>query len=133
MKPTDKPASRKSEELTKLLELLSDSSPDNWDDNGKVAERISTLKDLSSFLNQVHTFRPGDVVQWKPGLKNRKRPDYGEPAIVISTLDTPIFDASEEAGSPYFHEPLTVVLGVVDPDGDLILFHFDGRRFEPMT
>jgi hypothetical protein len=28
-------------------------------------------------------FRPGQIVQWKSDMKNKLRPAYGEPAIVV--------------------------------------------------
>jgi hypothetical protein len=73
----------------------------------------------------------GQPVKWKPGLKNRKFPDYGEPAIVTAVLPSPTFDPSEvTAGSPYFQEPLTFVLGTYRDD-EFLEFRLDSRRFEP--
>jgi hypothetical protein len=40
------------------------------------------LKVLADRLDQFHAFAKGQFVRWKTGLKNRKFPDYGEPAIV---------------------------------------------------
>ncbi|MGJ0391154.1 MAG: hypothetical protein ACR650_00085 [Methylocystis sp.] len=63
------------------------------------------LKELAERLDQFHSFSKGQFVKWKPGLKNRKTPDYGEPAIVTAVLPAPTFDLSENAaGSPYFQE-----------------------------
>ena len=45
------------------------------------------LKELADRLDQFHAFAKGQFIRWKPGLKNRKFPDYGEPAIV--TLSCP--------------------------------------------
>ena len=76
-------------------------------------------------------FRPGQIVQWKPGMKNRNKPAYAEPVIVMEVLNPPVFDTSKEiAGSNLFRDPLTLVLGLHDTDGDFLLFHYDGRRFE---
>jgi hypothetical protein len=70
-------------------------------------------------------------VRWKSGLKNRKFCDYGEPAIVTAVLPSPIFDPSEvAAASPYFQEPLTLIIGTFRDD-DFLEFRIDGRRFEP--
>lgn len=94
----------------------------------------SRLAEIASRFDETHAFVKGQFVRWKPGLKNRKLPDYGEPAIVREVLSTPLFDPCEEAactGSPYFGEPLTLVLGTLDPEGDLLEFRYDGRRFEP--
>ncbi len=93
--------------------------------------RRRKLKELSDRLDQNHEFAKGHFVKWKPGLKNRSAPDYGEPAIVTAVLPSPIFDPSENsAASPYFQEPLTIVIGTYRDD-DLLEFRVDGRRFEP--
>ncbi len=68
---------------------------------------------------------------WKPGLKNRKFPDYGEPVIVTAVLPRPMFDPSENAAaSAYVQGALTLVIGMVRED-DLLEFRVDGRRFKP--
>ena len=80
-----------------------------------------------------HTFKPGQFVRWKEGLKNKSLPEYNTPAIVWETLPSPIFDNTKTitAGSKYFKEPLDIVLGVMD-EGAFILLHYDSRRLEPM-
>ena len=89
------------------------------------------LKMLADRLDQFHAFAKGQFVRWKPGLKNRKFPDYGEPAIVTAVLPSPVFDPSETAAaSPYFQEPLTLIIGTYRDD-DLLEYRVDGRRFEP--
>ena len=89
------------------------------------------LKELAERLDQLHSFTRGQFVKWKPGLKNRKFPDYGEPAIVTAILPSAIFDPGEvTAGSPYFQEPLTFVLGTYRDD-EFLEFRLDSRRFEP--
>lgn len=82
--------------------------------------------------NERHVFTEGQLVQWKPKLKNKRLPEYGQPAIVMSVLNEPIPNVVEPSDSPYYQEPLTIVLGVIDGSGDLICFHFDANRFEPM-
>ena len=89
------------------------------------------LKELSERLDEGHSFTKGQFVKWKPGLKNRKFPDYGEPAIVTAVLPSATFDPGEvTAASPYFQEPLTFVLGIYRDD-DFLEFWLDSRRFEP--
>ena len=44
------------------------------------------LKELMERLDQFHNFTEGQIVKWKRGLKNRRFPDYGEPAIVTAVL-----------------------------------------------
>ena len=89
------------------------------------------LKELADRLDQYHAFSKGQLMKWKPGLKNRKFPEYGEPTIITAVLPSPIFDPSEgAAASPYFQEPLSIVIGMCRDD-DFLEFRVDGRRFEP--
>jgi hypothetical protein len=82
-------------------------------------------------LDQFHAFGKGQFVRWKSGLKNRKFPDYGDPAIVAAVLPSPIFDPSEvAAASPYFQEPLALIIGTFRDD-DFLEFRIDCRSFEP--
>ncbi len=74
-------------------------------------------------------FRPGDLVRWQPRMKNVKWPQYGEAAVVVECLDPPVQEGERESGSPYFRNPLTLILGLQHKDG-FHCWHFDGRRFE---
>lgn len=99
---------------------------------GTQGEIVSQLQSCAlSFTAPMHDFKPGDLVQWKINMKNKRRPEYGTPMIVIEVLKEPIYDAEKDAGSAYFKEPLTVKAGSLDNDGDFLVFHYDGRRFEP--
>jgi hypothetical protein len=90
------------------------------------------LKDLFQRLDAPNSFAKGQIIAWKPGLRNRMYPEYGEPVIVSAVLPTPVFDGSVvSAASPYFQEPLTLVIGIFRED-DLLEFRVDGRRFEPV-
>jgi len=76
--------------------------------------------------------RPGMLATWKPGLKNRRFPRYGEPVVVVALLDEPIVNPSNESGSPYFKEPLDLLVGVVRGDDcEFLVYHADRRRFQP--
>ena len=111
--------------------LLDDDEPLE-DLNGDLG---AVLRERYRLLTTAHRFAPGDLVTWKPGLKNKRHPHYGQPAVVIEVLDTPVLDREDEAGSTYFREPLDLVLGLIwdsDPGrGELISFHYDSRRFQP--
>ncbi|HEY5297774.1 MAG TPA: hypothetical protein VIK59_07600 [Verrucomicrobiae bacterium] len=100
-------------------------------------EEIAVLKRnliraFESLLTK-YPFKPGQLVRWKEGLKNKRLPERNAPAIVWETLLNPIFDNSKTvvAGSLYFKEPLDIVLGVMDED-EFVLFHYDSRRLEPI-
>lgn len=102
----------------------------NGDIGAALAARCRAFQDR-------HTFAVGDLVTWKPGLKNRRIPRYGQPAVVMEVLDPPVVDGERESGSTYFNEPLDVVLGLFIDNGpargELLTWHFDSRRFQSWT
>ncbi len=98
-------------------------------DVSKTAELLREKYDL--FVSD-ESFTPGQLVTWKAGLKNKKRPEDGEPAIVVEVLKDPVFDQEQGPGSAYYRERLDIVLGLLDEDGEFLLFHFDSRRFRAL-
>ena len=80
-------------------------------------------------LNKKNTFKPGDIVDWKPGLRNKN--SYG-PFVVVEVLDSPIFDNAEDgSGSQYFRESLDIILGKIMDNKKMFITHFyDSRRME---
>lgn len=100
---------------------------------GDVEDTTERLISHYKCLARLHEFKPGMLVQWKAGLRNRMRPKEKEPAIVVQQLEEPVLnDPDGEAGTPYYREPLDLILGVLDEDGDFICYHYDSRRFEPL-
>jgi hypothetical protein len=64
-------------------------------------------------------------------MRNRRRPKYGEPEIVMENLSQAVYDTENtSAASMSFREPLDIALGIIDEDGDFLIYHFDSRRFE---
>ena len=115
---------------TDLVRIIPSQSTEN-----PATEHARRLTGLSVALDKPHVFEKGQLVRWKAGLKNRVFPAYNEPAVVREVLAAPVYDGCETArcaGSPYFGEPLTLVVGVVDSDGDFVELRYDGRRFEPL-
>lgn len=98
---------------------------------------IASLRERFEALKRPTRFAPGMAVRWKAGLRNRRWPHYDQPAIVVEVLSEPILDPSEQPGSPYFREPLDLVIGhFVDKGearGDFLTFYVDGRRFQPWS
>lgn len=118
--------------MTAIEAMAESKAKDKMWDIDRIAERITDLVDLRERYEQRYTFRPGMLVRWKTGLKNKKRPEYGEPVIVMEVLLDPLADGSHDAGSAYYREPLDLKLGLLDGDGDFVIFHFDQQRFEPL-
>lgn len=99
---------------------------------------MSNTNQKSTLLEQkVHTllqknmFKVGQSVKWKKGLRNKKFPKDDAQAIVLEVLEVPLIQHETETGTPYFREPLDLILAVLDDDDDLVIFHYDSRRFEP--
>jgi hypothetical protein len=92
------------------------------------------LQELHHKFKQEHEFKEGELIRWKSGLKNKRRPEDGEPCIVIEVLKETIQNSPESgAGSAYFREPLDLLIGIVDDDKELSIYHVDSRRFEPYS
>lgn len=87
------------------------------------------LQESFTLLTEKHTFKPGDVVQWKQGMKNKRTKG---PFVVVETLKTPVFDNDKSggSGSQYFREPLDIILGSTNSDGEFLTYHYDSRRFQ---
>jgi hypothetical protein len=92
---------------------------------------VADLRSQYEEFSKLHVFKPGQFVCWKPGMRNKRSPDYGEVGIVVEVLASPVYDSSGDGGNPYFREPLDILIGVQDTDGDFLIYHFDKRRFEP--
>ena len=90
---------------------------------------MQTLKQAFETFNQKNTFKPGDIVEWKPGMKHKRSEG---PFIVIEALDEPIVDAVGDPGSAYFREPLDLILGTF-LNGDFVTFYYDSRRMQPVN
>lgn len=94
------------------------------------AEVKMKLRSAFGVLQAKHTFKPGDLIQWKPGLKHEKFPLENTPAIVLEVLETPIINPTENACSPYFRQPLDLLFGTIAPDGTFLTFYGESRRYE---
>ncbi len=96
-------------------------------------ERLQALQRRFS-AQPPNGFKPGQIVQWKSGMQNRRFPKYNEPAVVMEVLNPAVFDNDPKShGSNMFREPLNLVLGLLDADGDFFCWHYDGRRFEVLA
>lgn len=93
------------------------------------AEMAEQVKKCYENFMVSEAFIPGCLVVWKEKMKNRKMPEYSQPAVVMEVLDCPVIDPEKEVASCYYGEPLSVRLGFIDSDGDFVSYLFDKRRF----
>ena len=88
---------------------------------------ISRLKKAEKDFNEANFFGPGDIVEWKPGMRNKLSEG---PFVVVEVLREVVMAETKDGGSPYFREPLDIVLGHFDEDGVFLIYHYDSRRLQ---
>jgi len=89
----------------------------------------AVLRERLAVFMEPSCFQPGDLVHWKAGMKNKRLPELEQLAVVVEVLPVPIYDEDKGGSGRYFMEPLDIKLGMVDEDGDFVIFHYDSRRF----
>lgn len=50
------------------------------------------LRMAQEVFDQTNFFEKGDLIQFKPGMKDRKAPEVGQPAVVMEVLPEPLKD-----------------------------------------
>ncbi len=86
------------------------------------------LRTLWGRYAERHEFKPGDLVAWKPGLKNCKWPAEGVPCIVMEVM--PARRRAGNEGTDRELAPTDVRIGL-KCCGDFDGYWVDGNRLEP--
>lgn len=104
---------------------------------GEIQYMYSRVKDLLD--TPSCRLKPGQIVKWKPGLRNRSFPIENAYSVVVEVLDEPLVTNDKKTGSAYFKERIDVQLAVMHPSDkerpldknpDITMYWFDSRRFE---
>ena len=85
--------------------------------NGEVRK----LNGLMDTFNQGNEFGMGDIVEWKPGMRDANLTKQGQLAIV---METPGYVPLSTVGRD------DLILGIKSNDGALVRLHADSRRFQ---
>lgn len=95
--------------------------------------RAQALSEALARYLTSHDFAVGDVVVWKPGIKNLMWPRYGEPAVIAEVFSEPNMRMPvDEPSSPLFMAPMHGRIAICHPDdGTLLAYAVDFNRFEP--
>lgn len=95
-----------------------------------LASTIAELQQLKTIFEVEHTFAPGDVIQWKPKMRDRIYPAYGTPVIVLEVLSPPVQRCDDiGAGSAPAKHDLVVGINI---RGELRHYYADSRRYQPV-
>jgi hypothetical protein len=118
--------------MSKGLARLLAEAMDDGDKKGASASQKSPeeLRAMFDKLSENHDFCPGDVIVWKENMRNKTLPEYGQP-VVVTQVKPGHVSPNEESGSCYYREPIDLVIGTIDEDGELREWYVDSRRFEP--
>jgi len=128
-KASDNSISKSSKsDLEPLVRALIASRSKSEKNNLSKEEKIELLEKRYSAFSDKEVFKPGELIKWKPGLRNKGGLKYDDFAIVVDVLQDPIFDTEKDSGSPYFKEPLDMLVAFLDSDNDFIVLHVDSRR-----
>ena len=77
------------------------------DDPEMLEHKAAKARSMYERFVRRHDFRLGQLVCWKPELKNRKYPAYGECGVVVSILSEPAIDAGNDSGSLWLRDAPT--------------------------
>lgn len=78
-------------------------------------------------LTDHHEFKPGDLVQWKHGMKSHRSPPYGFPAVVTAVEPGRVSNSDDD------HDPADVRVMTLDESKPLPVSEtwIDARRLMP--
>ncbi|WP_421215985.1 hypothetical protein [Aeromonas enteropelogenes] len=85
----------------------------------------------TAFLTVQAEFEVGQLIEWKPDLKDKRFPQYGEPAVVLAVLAEPVNEAGDDTSSQYSCSVNDIIIGVKAPGGDFAHYYADSRRWQP--
>jgi hypothetical protein len=84
-------------------------------------------------LNEYYPFKAGTLATWKPFMKDARLPVEGEACVVLEVFDPPIKNTITDPRTRHIvsFQQVSLVIGVIDDDGDFWQYAVDGRRFMP--
>jgi hypothetical protein len=85
----------------------------------------SRVSEAFAIYASAEDLSPGDLVQWKTGMRGAVIPTYGYPAVIVERLDEATRGLDRRAG---WSEISDVVIGVVDHQGDFVQIAVNSRR-----
>ncbi|VXB34106.1 hypothetical protein [Aeromicrobium sp. 9AM] len=97
-----------------------------YEDFARRTEYPSRLAEAFGSYSALQKFQPGQLIQWKPLMKNRPMPAYGAPIVLIEYLSEP--QAVDGDGDP-LEEPRDIRIGLLNGDGNFAVYTYNSARF----
>ena len=93
------------------------------------AHAEAVLRAYASLMTERHEFAPGDLVQWKPGMRSRHGLLYGCPAVVTAVEPGRVSNSDDD------HDPADVRVMTLDESKPLPVSEtwIDARRLMPFV
>ena len=119
--------------LAEVFDRIAVSSRSNDDDTTGHADPVDAQRHAEALLRAyeslttVHEFAVGDLVQWKPGMRSHRNPEYGLPAIVTAINPGRVSNSDDD------HDPADVRVMTLDESKPLPVSEtwIDARRLMP--
>lgn len=83
-----------------------------------------------SYLDSASEWSVGQLVQWRPNLRNRQFPEYGRPGVVIETNLPKLDRGSYLFPLSHDEEATDTLVGWLDGDFDLRVQRVEARRLQ---
>lgn len=116
--------------LLRIMEARKESEERAFATVATAADYPDLLRSAFTTYSAENTFEIGDLVQWKPMMRNRRYPLEGIPAIVVRRLEPPqALDSDGDA----LDEPWDLVVGVVDGTHTFRLTQMASTRLMPWS
>ncbi len=97
-------------------------------EENKDIQKLKTFGNL--FCRNQGRFKVGDIVKRIPGAYVGKFPRDDQPCIVMDIFNEPVKCPNFVVGNSHGAiEQVDMLLGLLDPDGEIVTFHFDSRFF----
>lgn len=113
------------EEYVRALRILREKEELEYREYSGSSQYARDLHEAGKRYMERERFAVGDLVQWKPGMKNQRYPHEGKPAVVLGWPEVP---QTEEADGEKLVEPLDIILGFLDGNGVLRVYTFTSAR-----
>jgi len=123
-------------DIMKMLQQAAEQSTDQKDQSPlpsiQAEGHAAQLRDIFKTLEGRTKFKVGALVIRDPNIgRMYKKPRENQPALVIESLNDPIYPTGKDSGSPEFGIPCDTRIMLIDDGGDLLSYWFWHKELLP--